>query len=228
MDVILTNQFNQTVYLKIRRIEMDQAGKTANTHGRILSAAAEIFSEVGFDGARVDAIAARAKVNKATLYYHIGDKKALYEAVLKDIVRIAADRIFRRIASATSPQEKLSIYIRTLIRRADENPHLPRIMMREVAAGGQHFPEEFVEDFTRLIGLLSGILEEGAAQGRFIEIAPISLHFMIIGTFIFLKTSHGLISQYVDHGRTDPVLQQHIPGNAAAEVEKLVLNAIKK
>ena len=60
---------------------------------RILSAAMEVFAEAGFDGARIDAIAARAAVNKAMIYYHIGDKKALYGRVLHDVFRNTADRL---------------------------------------------------------------------------------------------------------------------------------------
>ncbi|MBW1769410.1 MAG: helix-turn-helix transcriptional regulator [Deltaproteobacteria bacterium] len=42
---------------------------------RIMDAATEIFAESGFAGARVDEIAKRAGVNKAMIYYRIGDKK---------------------------------------------------------------------------------------------------------------------------------------------------------
>ncbi|HSN67988.1 MAG TPA: helix-turn-helix domain-containing protein, partial [Thermoanaerobaculia bacterium] len=39
---------------------------------QILTAAAAVFAEVGYAGARVDEIAERAGVNKAMLYYHVG------------------------------------------------------------------------------------------------------------------------------------------------------------
>ena len=49
---------------------------------RILRAALSEFAEVGYDAARVDQIALRAKINKAMLYYHFGTKDELYvEAV---------------------------------------------------------------------------------------------------------------------------------------------------
>jgi TetR/AcrR family transcriptional regulator len=50
---------------------------------RILAAAAEEFSERGFAGARVDAIARRAGLNKQLISHHFGGKQALYEAVLR-------------------------------------------------------------------------------------------------------------------------------------------------
>ena len=51
---------------------------------RILDSAAEQFSRHGPDGARVDAIAAAARVNKRMLYHYFGDKEALFQAVLDD------------------------------------------------------------------------------------------------------------------------------------------------
>lgn len=51
---------------------------------RILDSAAEHFSRHGPEGARVDAIAAAARVNKRMLYHYFGDKEALFQAVLDD------------------------------------------------------------------------------------------------------------------------------------------------
>ncbi len=48
----------------------------------ILEAAATIFAEHGFAGARVEAIAKAAGINKAMLYYRVGDKARLYELVV--------------------------------------------------------------------------------------------------------------------------------------------------
>src|SRR5437588_9976060 len=54
------------------------------TKERILAAALLEFSEKGIAGARVDAIAARAGVNKRMLYYYFGSKDDLYRAVLRN------------------------------------------------------------------------------------------------------------------------------------------------
>ena len=56
--------------------------KTAkNKEKNILEAAAKHFAINGFGGARVDENALEAGVNKATLYYRIGDKAAIYDRV---------------------------------------------------------------------------------------------------------------------------------------------------
>jgi len=52
------------------------------TKRRILAAALHEFSAKGISGARVDAIARRAKVNKAMLYYYFESKEGLFQEVL--------------------------------------------------------------------------------------------------------------------------------------------------
>jgi len=76
--------------------------KGQETSRRIL----EVAKEVGYEGAHVDEIARRARVNKATIYYHIGDKETLYAEVIHTVLGNTAERISRDIRSTDSPQEK--------------------------------------------------------------------------------------------------------------------------
>ncbi len=67
----------------------DAAARTAatrdpdGTQRAILAAATGEFAEKGLAGARVDAIAARAGINKRMLYHYFGNKEGLYLAVLE-------------------------------------------------------------------------------------------------------------------------------------------------
>ncbi|GAB6159293.1 TetR family transcriptional regulator [Desulfotomaculum varum] len=54
-----------------------------DSKNRILLAAAEIFSRKGLDGARVDEIAAAAKINKRMIYHYFTNKETLYVEVLR-------------------------------------------------------------------------------------------------------------------------------------------------
>jgi AcrR family transcriptional regulator len=53
------------------------------TREKILAAALAEFSEKGIAGARVDAIATRAQVNKRMLYYYFGSKDELFQEILQ-------------------------------------------------------------------------------------------------------------------------------------------------
>lgn len=61
-------------------------GRVHNAKGAqeaILNAAEEVFAEHGFDGARIDAIAAKSGYNKSLLFQYFDDKLNLYAEVLK-------------------------------------------------------------------------------------------------------------------------------------------------
>ncbi len=53
-----------------------------NKEKRILEAALKVFSNLGYSGASMDAIAKEARVSKPTLYQYFGDKEQLFAAML--------------------------------------------------------------------------------------------------------------------------------------------------
>jgi len=108
------------------------------TTERILVAARTVFAEKGYNGAHVDEIAVRAGVNKATIYYQIGDKDTLYANVIHQIIGNTAQGIANAVAKADKPGEKIRAYITFIAGAVDKNPELPPIMMREIASGGRN------------------------------------------------------------------------------------------
>lgn len=202
--------------------------KRNQTTRRILIAAGTIFSEVGFAGARVDEIAKRAGVNKATIYYHIGDKQALYAKVIHNLFGDAVNRFERNIDAAQLPVEKLKNFIRTVTDTVERHPELAAIMLREQATGGRNFPELVAQDLAHLIGILTSILQEGAKKDVFIETVPIIVHMMIIGTIVFFKMSSPIRAKFASLTEALQPIKSNFKGNAANEIEKLVLNAVMK
>ena len=202
--------------------------KRDETVRRILDAATEVFAEVGFAGARVDEIAKRARVNKATIYYRVGDKKALYAEVLHDIFSDVAERMARNIKGTQTPEKNMKNYILNIVNTVGEHPHLPRIMLWEIASGGLNFPQVVVKDFTHILGMLMEFLEEGVKKGVFIEMNPLILHLLIAGGSIFYKTAEAIGTKQAVANKLPEKWQKTISGDLAQEIEKIVLRAIKK
>ncbi|ABO51561.1 transcriptional regulator, TetR family [Desulforamulus reducens MI-1] len=61
----------------------EELSRAEESKQRILLAAARIFSHKGLDGARVDEIAAAAKINKRMIYHYFESKENLYVEVLR-------------------------------------------------------------------------------------------------------------------------------------------------
>ncbi len=73
---------------------------SAHKRAAILSAARELFLADGFDRTSVDAVAARAKVSKRTVYDYFGDKRTLLQAVV-DAIGQSMISIIRRTLDDT-------------------------------------------------------------------------------------------------------------------------------
>jgi TetR/AcrR family transcriptional regulator len=86
------------------------------TRERILRAARREFVAKGFAGARVDAIARAAAVNKRMLYHYFGDKDALYRAVLREGTATNLDLV---AAAPPDPAELLPFLFGRVLQRAD-------------------------------------------------------------------------------------------------------------
>ena len=114
------------------------------TRDRVLAAAAAEFAARGFDGAKVDRIAARARVNKAMLYYHFRSKTALYQTILLDLLRPRRQRRRSRSRAGTAPEAQLRGFVEAVAGTAFTQPQFPPMWLREIADGGRHLAPPIV------------------------------------------------------------------------------------
>lgn len=161
---------------------MDQS-----TEQIILAAAAAQFAAKGYGGARVDEIAAVAGVNKATLYYQIGDKAVLYGRVLDDLLGSVADRITAALAAEQDPEQKVLAYVREFAASARECQPLAPILMREVAGGGANLPDSALRQMGRIVNALDQAVRAGIASGIFRDVNPFIAHMLVVGSLSFFN-----------------------------------------
>ena len=105
------------------------------TRGFILSAALQEFAAHGFAGARVDAIARRAGINKRMLYHYFGDKEELFRAVLR---RKITERQAWAESLSGDPAESLPFWFEATCKDTD----WVRLLTWEALAGGDTVIDE--------------------------------------------------------------------------------------
>lgn len=112
---------------------------TNESRQRILRAAEAEFAEKGFDGSRVDAIAARAGVNKALLYYYFKSKAGLLEALFDDFFLQLKEEKARIVRSDDPHREKdyWKAVIRQAMTVARNRLDLMRVVLLEELKGGR-------------------------------------------------------------------------------------------
>jgi AcrR family transcriptional regulator len=169
---------------------------------KILDAASRAFAEEGFAGARVDEIARRAGVNKAMLYYHVGDKQALYGEVLKRNFGRIENALEENLPDEGSSADRLRAVITIVERAIAANPDHPRIVLREFASGATNLPAEILGQMLGLLTVVGEILAEGTGSGEFRRTEPVMTHLTLVGALLMLNVVSPLRERFADLGST--------------------------
>src|SRR5262245_49398976 len=143
---------------------MVSQGLDVETDAALLDSATEVFSAHGFAGARVDSIARLAKVNKAMIYYHFGSKRGLYQAVLLRLFQGVLEEIEKVSHHEPDPRRRLISFYAGVARIFSERPALPRIMLREVLAGGAAFDAATAKILSGIVSFVAQAVKDGVAQ----------------------------------------------------------------
>jgi TetR/AcrR family transcriptional regulator len=151
-----------------------------DSKARIFRAAAAEFAEHGYEAAGVDRIAAKARVNKAMIYYHYRSKLGLYIEVVRDMFRAVGDRA-RAIADGPgTPDEKIATWVATIVDEASHRPWFPPIMLRELASGIPHFDAETLGLMSVVYLSVRDMIVEGQQDGSFRDVDPLLMHLSIM------------------------------------------------
>lgn len=140
---------------------------SAGTRAAILKAAERIYSESGLAGARTEAIAAAAGVNKALLYYYFKSKEDLYQAVVGAYVRNFM-RQAKEILKAKGPAGPILLqYVSFHFDYIGAHPYYPRIFQRMMLEGDR-IVERIVREYSiPLSTMLLALVGRGIRSGEF-------------------------------------------------------------
>jgi TetR/AcrR family transcriptional regulator len=162
---------------------------TTGTRSRILSAACDEFGARGFAATTVDRIARRARVNKAMIYYHFPNKRALYTAIVRELYAALNEKLRAIAAQPLTPPQKLDGLIETFVRAVDGSRHFLPFFLREIADGAVHLGPEELGLIAGIFSTVRGVIAEGARQKVFQPINPGLAHFTIIGPLIMFRAT---------------------------------------
>jgi len=127
------------------------------TRQRVLDAAAEVFAEHGFEGARIAQIAAAAGLSVGSIYNHYPSKAELLAAVVErhsaeDLARLLGDGqpagVLDLLAARGRKLDQgppAALLLAEVILTARRDPEVAQILLREVVGR-----EELMGDFVRL------------------------------------------------------------------------------
>jgi AcrR family transcriptional regulator len=172
-----------------------RAAAARDSQAAIFAAAAREFAERGYDATGVDLIAAKARVNKAMIYYHFGSKHRLYHEVLRDMVGAVSLRA-RAIADGPGAADaKLDAWIAAIVQEAGARPWFPPIMLREIAAGGSHLDPGIVATMNAVFEAVRDVIVQGQREGTFRDADPLLTHLTIMPTILVYFARQRVMAQ---------------------------------
>ncbi len=143
----------------------------------ILDAAEKVFAEHGFDGTRVDAIAASSSYNKGLLFRYFGSKLDLYAAVIRradEQTRVLQEQSIAplldhaAVLDAVSLRHLLQTYLKAYFDYLLAHPLIARIYLWEMAEGwktyAQIVSERDFDEVLHLKPLLSSLQSAGLVR----------------------------------------------------------------
>lgn len=146
--------------------------RSTETRAAILAAAGRIFATSGLAGARTDAIAAAAGVNKALLYYYFKSKESLYEAAVEDHFS-EFNRQALEVLTAPGPARAVllryvSLHFDFISARHQSAPLFQQLMM----AGGKFLERLIRKYFAPRSEALGKLIQRGMRNGEFRRVDP--------------------------------------------------------
>ncbi|WP_424687683.1 MAG: TetR/AcrR family transcriptional regulator [Halarcobacter ebronensis] len=152
------------------------------TREKILLIAEEEFSKLGYDGLSMNELVKKLEINKATVYYHFKDKRALYQTILENILDDLNSELESRLDTSLNSKELLKEYVKVYIQKIKERPTIVPLMLREIANFGSNSDTNIVILFEKMISRVYEILNNLDLKDKYKEIDPYLIDSIIYGT----------------------------------------------
>jgi AcrR family transcriptional regulator len=201
--------------------------KREETIEKILRSARTVFAKTGFKNANIEEIAKRAKVDRASVYYYIGDKKKIYSEVIARTLNKNIEELIQTGTNGKPHEDKLKQYIKSWVQSGGKNLKDNMIFFWEFASGGKNITEAYKENFSKFIEIFLDIIESGVKAGAFKPVNPFILHMMIAGALVLWGALNAPKSSLV----SDEFLKKYnklLSIDVAEEIEWLILQLIRK
>jgi TetR/AcrR family transcriptional regulator len=182
--------------------------RSDRTRRKILCAAVREFSTHGLSGARTDAIAQSARVNKALLYYYFKGKQGLYAAAVEEVSGEVVKNALAALDPAYSAGERL---LRSAVNHFDRiltQREFQSLMQQEMVrfrhGNAGSLPLFFRTVFKPLIEKLQQAVVEGIRTGELCETDPLQIMYSMFGANVLYFLSAPLMELALPFKPFDP------------------------
>jgi TetR/AcrR family transcriptional regulator len=139
----------------------------AKARAEIMRAAERIFAASGLEGARTEAIAEEARVNKALLFYHFKSKGALFRAVAEDMLGKFHRESMVLLSEQRRAKEILLGYLELVFDALGDRPELGFLLQRAILTDSKLTERVAEKYFIPRLHKLAALIDRGIDEGDF-------------------------------------------------------------
>jgi TetR/AcrR family transcriptional regulator len=186
-----------------------QPSRAERTRAAVLEAAEAIFAERGFSATRLEDVADRVGIRRASIVYYFKDKKELYHAVLAGVLGGLRERIDRAFSSPDPLPDRIEAGVVAWVDYVGSRPSFARLLLREVAdaaPGRRPAILEHTQPFFELVQR-EVFQRDTDALEQFTPIDPVHLTSTIVGATVFFVAA---MPALVPDRPLDPVSPEHL------------------
>lgn len=188
---------------------------------KILTAAVEIFSRKGLDGARIVEIAKASGLPKGNVYYYFSSKEEIYNAAIDHLIH-SWDDAFRHISADREPGEAIEAYVRAKLDHARENAAETRLFANEILQGAEHLSIEARNHMRTVTSEKAKVIDAWAAAGKIEQVDARHLFILLWSATQFYVEFEALACDALDVSQ----LQAADYDMAAKSITKTVLRGL--
>lgn len=163
--------------------------KAERTRATVLAAAEHVFAEKGYAATRLEDVAARVGIRRASIIYYFRDKRELYDTVLAGIFEELLDRYQTVLNAPASLRQRIEAIVDAWVDYVGERPTVARLLLWEAADGSRERTAAAAGRGSAVIAALVSAIHEGQRQGLFHPIDPIHFIVAIVGATVFFVTA---------------------------------------
>jgi TetR/AcrR family transcriptional regulator len=181
----------------------------AGTRTRIIAAAREAFSTMGFEGASLRSVAKDAGVPHQLATYYFKTKEELWMAVMDELAIGFFTRLGDRIRGleGVDAATKLRLVVREFVKYSAENPQLHRLMTMEGRKESERLIWLIKRHVSRHFAISTKLIREAQALGIVRPGDPSQLHYCTIG---IATAAFSLAPEYKLVTGHDPFTRPHV------------------
>ncbi len=184
-------------------------GRAERTRASILEAAEALFAERGFAAARLEDVAERVGIKRASIVYYFRDKRELYDAVLASVFGGLLAEVERALAADDPLPERIEAGVCAWVDYVAARPTLARLVLREVADATPDRGPALLEQTRPFVDLIQTHVYDRLQGGDsgLAPVDPLHLASTVAGATVFFVAG---VPALVPDLEFDPTSPEHV------------------